>query len=60
MYCGCGFNTVLCMQAPLVYMILKTGVSQQPLQQSYKKYGNWVTHSWIKTLWEKLDLFMTK
>ena len=33
------------------------GVSLQPLQQSYKEYSDWVTHSWLKTLWEKLDLF---
>ena len=32
------------------------GVSAQPLQQSYNKYSNWVTHRWLKTLSEKLDL----
>ena len=38
-------------------MVLEMGVSAQPLQQSYSEYSDWVTHSWLKTLWEKLDLF---
>ena len=45
------------MQASLEMMVLEMGVSAQPLQQSYSEYSNWVTHSWLKTLWEKLDLF---
>ena len=39
---------------------LGLGLSLQPLQQSYTKYDNWVTHSWLKTIWEKCDKFQIK
>ena len=44
----------------LEYMILELGLSLQPLQQSYSKYGDWVTYSWLKTIWEKCDKFQIK
>ena len=54
---GCSSSTSLRMQASLELMVLEMGVSAQPLQQSYSEYSDWVTHCWLKTLWEKLDLF---
>ena len=54
---GCSSSTGLRMQTSLVYLVLEMGVSLQPLQQSYKEYSDWITHSWLKTLWEKLDMF---
>ena len=41
-------------------MVLELELSLQPLQQSYSKYGNWVTHSWLKTIWEKCNWFQIK
>ena len=32
-------------------------ISLQPLQDSYKKYEQWITPSWFKYLWEKCDRF---
>jgi hypothetical protein len=32
-------------------------VSSQPLCKSFLKYGKWVTHSWLQSLWEKVDKF---
>ena len=29
----------------------------QPLQDSYKKYAQWMTPSWLKYIWEKCDWF---
>ena len=57
MHYGCSSSTGLRMQTSLAYLVLEMGVSLQPLQQSYKEYSDWITHSWLKTLWEKLDLF---
>ena len=53
---GCSSNTGLYTQTSMAYLILEMGVSLQPLQQLYKEYSDWATHSWLKTLWEKLDL----
>ena len=47
-------------QISLEYMILELGLSLQPLQQSYEKYGVWVTYSWLKTIWKKCDRFQIK
>jgi hypothetical protein len=33
------------------------GISLQPLQESYATYGKWLTHSWLKSIWEKADKF---
>jgi hypothetical protein len=33
------------------------GVSSQPLGESFQKFGKWVTHSWLQSLWEKVDKF---
>ena len=33
------------------------GISSQPLQESYKRYGPWITDGWFKSLWEKLYRF---
>jgi hypothetical protein len=39
---------------------VKAGLSFQPLQESYARYGSLVTHSWLKMLWEKLLTFDVK
>jgi hypothetical protein len=56
MHYGCQSNLGLEMKASLELLILELGVTSQPLQESYKKYGGWATHSWLKSLWEKCDL----
>ena len=44
----------------LEYIILELGMSVQPLQTSYEKYGDWVTSSWLKALWEKFAMFSVR
>ena len=39
------------------FLIIELGISLQPLQESYVRYSKFVTHSWLKTLWEKVDMF---
>ena len=45
------------MKILLDYMILEMRISLQTLQDSYKKYEQWITPSWLKSLWEKCDWF---
>lgn len=40
----------------LLHLILELGMGPQPLQVNFVKHGNWVTDSWIKSLWEKVCL----
>ncbi len=44
---------------PTLYSLLyvELGLSFQLLQEQYNKYGYLATHSWMKTLWEKLSMF---
>ena len=37
--------------------IVELGLSSQPLSEKYSTGSHWVTHSWIKSVWEKTDLF---
>ena len=39
------------------FFTLELVISFQPLQESYGKYGSWITHCWLKTLWEKCNEF---
>ena len=57
MHYSCPPNLGLKMKIFLEYMILEMGISLQPLQESYKKYEQWMTTIWIKSLWEKCDRF---
>jgi hypothetical protein len=41
-------------------LIVEAGVSLQPFLESYTWYSEWVTLGWLKSLWEKLDLFQVK
>ncbi len=47
-------------QVSMELLIVEAGVSPQPLLESYTWYSKWVTYSWLKSLWEKLDLFQVK
>ena len=39
----------------LRFMMLEMSVLTQPLRQLFSQYAGWVTHSWLKSLWEKCD-----
>jgi hypothetical protein len=36
-------------------MVIEMGISDQPFQESYRRYHPWVTRSLAKRLWEKVD-----
>ena len=45
------------LQMSLELLICEVGISDQPFILSYKKYGDYATDSFCKSLWEKLDHF---
>ena len=57
MHYGCPSNLGFFMKISVNFFILELGISLQPFQESFSKYGSWVTHCWIKTLWEKCGEF---
>ena len=60
MHYGCRTGVVLKMQLSLELLTLEMGISSQPLQESYKRYGPWITAGWFKSIWEKVDMFGIK
>ena len=36
------------------------GISSQPLQESLKRYGHWITAGWFKSIWDKVYMFGIK
>ena len=57
---GCKTRVGLNMQLSLELLTLEMGISSQPLQESYKRYGSCITYGWFKSLWEKVDMFGIK
>ena len=57
MHYGCPSSIGKFMKMSLNFMVLEMGISTQPLQESYSKYGSWVTLCWLKTVWEKCQLY---
>jgi hypothetical protein len=54
---GCNTATGQFMQASYSLFLVELGISFQPLQESYSKYGFLSTHSLMKMLWEKISMF---
>ena len=38
-------------------LVVDLGLSFQPFRFSYDQYGDWVTTSWLKRVWEKVSFF---
>ena len=38
-------------------MVIELGLSIQPFQAQYHKFQEWITHSWLKSIWEKVSMF---
>ncbi len=54
---GCQSGLGIQLQVSLELLIIKLGVSSQPFQEAFSKYGKWVTASWLKSVWEKVDTY---
>jgi hypothetical protein len=57
MHYGCRTALGTELQTYLELLVVDLGLSFQPFQVSYKHYGDWVTTSWLKRVWEKVSFF---
>ena len=57
MHYGCRTSLGLKLQCSLDLFIVELGISTNPLNESYSRYASWVTHSWLKSLWEKISKY---
>jgi hypothetical protein len=57
---GCRPGVGIQLQVSIELLILELGLGAQPLQESYEKYGSRTTHSWIKSIWEKVSKYRIK
>ncbi len=55
MHYGCHMALGMELQTSLELLVADLGLSFQPFQVNYKQYGAWVTSSWLKRVWEKID-----
>ncbi len=46
------------MQLLMELLITEVGTSLQPLSTPFNRCKGWVTHYWLKLLWEKVDMFL--
>jgi hypothetical protein len=53
MHTGCKSDSGLSLQVSLEAFIIELGISCQPFREDYTANNKWVTHSWLKTIWEK-------
>ena len=57
MHFGCSTATGRFMQISYSLLPMELGLSFQSLQVEYGQYNHLVTHTWMKTLWEKVSMF---
>jgi hypothetical protein len=57
MHYGCRTALGTELQTLLELLVVDLGLSFQPFQVSYEHFGDWVTTSWLKRVWEKVSFF---
>ncbi len=57
MHYGCRTAIGTELQTSLKLLMVDLGLSFQPFQVSYEHFGDWVTTSWLKRVWEKVSFF---
>jgi hypothetical protein len=45
------------MQVSMEILVIEGGISPQILAEPFLKYRKWVTHCWLRSVWEKMDMF---
>jgi hypothetical protein len=56
-YYGSSLGFGIHMQALMELLVTKGGVSTQILAEPFTQYSKWVTHCWLRSVWEKVDIF---
>ncbi len=51
----CNTGLGIHLQTLMELMVIECGVSCQILAQPYQIFSKWVTHCWLKSVWEKVD-----
>jgi len=54
---GCATAVGRLLQISMELFILELGMGEQPFAVDFARHGSWVTDSWLKSVWEKVDLF---
>jgi len=54
---GCQTALGMELQTSMELLVVDLGLSFQPFCISYDQYGDWVTTSWLKRVWEKVSFF---
>jgi hypothetical protein len=57
---GCNSGLRIHLQTSMELMIVEGGVLTQILSQPFQRYSKWGTNNWLKSVWEKVDLFNFK
>ena len=54
---GCSTTVGKLLQSSMELFIIELGMSPQPFQVSYQRYGHLTTSGWLKSVWEKAAAF---
>lgn len=54
---GCQTVVGKLLQSSMEMFVIELGLSSQPLAEKFKLGSHWVTPSWLRSLWEKVDKF---
>jgi hypothetical protein len=54
---GCRSGLGIQVSITMELLLTELGLWTQPLQESFISYGKWVTNTWLKSVWEKVDTF---
>ena len=54
---GCKTVVGKLLQSSMELFIIELGLSTQPLSKNYTVGSHWTTHSWLRSVWEKVHLF---
>ncbi len=54
---GCRSGLGIQMNVTMELLLTEVGMSTQPLQELSVAYGKWVTNTWLKSVWKKVNNF---
>lgn len=60
MHYGCPLSNGMKLKISLRYLVIELGLTNQPFQLAYEMYKEWVTWSWLMSLWEKCGLYRVR
>jgi hypothetical protein len=52
-----GSSSSLGVRMQVSMLVIEGGISLQILLEPFSTYGKQVTHSWLRSVWEKIDIF---